>query len=916
VGLPDPPDHARAAGVADRPGDRGPAKLKVAVGAADGGGVGQTLGSPASGHPRRSPLGMPAWQLTVACACVYAAAVMVGRAVLIPESPLALVWPAAAVGTLWLALSWGHRRRVLANALVQCGVAGVMNVVTGAGAALGAVFGVAHVVQSLVACAVMHRLQLRWTSTPWRLRRPADLGALVVGSLVGSLAAAAIGPVGMWLLTGADLAAAVGTWTLRNTTSLIVVAALILRAVDRDLPRPVRGPRELAELSLAGLVIAGAYTTVFGLTVRLPLAFVVLPLSLWIALRFDTTIAAVHVVLAGVFVVAATMAGRGPFVVGDALTRVLLAQAFVAVTALVALVLALHRDERQHLIESLQVARADADRQAALVTQASAHTSAFLATMSHEIRTPLNGVLGLTGALLDSPLDRQQEQWARAADRSGQALLAIVNDVLDTAKVEAGAVELESMAMDVLEVAQDAVLPSRPAAGAKGVAVVVAPARDLHPYRIGDPTRLRQVLTNLVGNAVKFTDRGSVTLTVDGDATHLVLTVTDTGAGMTPQQTARLFTPYTQADPSVARRYGGTGLGLSIARGLVELMGGSITVISSPGAGSRFRVEVPLACTEAFDARRPTHAHAGAPHRSLTGERVLVADDNEINQMVARAALQAQGLVVDVVADGAAAVEAVAGRARTGGGDGYAAVFMDVQMPGMDGLEATRRIRTAEQALDGGRGGPPVVVIAMTASAFDDDRRACRAAGMTAFLPKPWTREQFTAALAAIPSRTPPPAVDRRLDATPVTGAAPPTPRGSGGTDLATRVARLGTDVRTHTGTELAEIARRLDDVLEGLDPDEAATMRRELVASFLARAPGLVHDLQDAAARDDRVALAARAHALRGMAGNLGASSLAALATELEDSAATIADGDLDGILDRVRATVTRLDGLLRPAP
>ena len=874
--------------------------------------MGQTLGSPSAGHARGSSPRVPEWGLTAACAIVYAAVVMAGRATRIPESALALVWPAAAVGALWLALSWGRRRLLVVNAVVQGGIATVMTVATGAGVALGTVFGMAHVVQSLVACAVMHRWQLRSGSTPWRLRRPTDLGALVLGSLAGSVTAAAIGPVGIWVLTGADLPAAIGTWTLRNTVSLIVFAALILRLADRDLPRPVRRPRELAELVLAGLVIAGAYTMVFGLTVRLPLAFAVLPLSLWLALRFDTTIAAAHVILAWVFVVAATMAGRGPFVVGDAVTRVLLAQAFVAVIALVALVLALHRDERQHLIESLQVARADADRQAALVTQASAHTSAFLATMSHEIRTPLNGVLGLTGALLASRLDPQQEQWARAADRSGQALLAIVNDVLDTAKVEAGAVELESLSMDVLEVAQDAVLPSRPAAAAKGLSVVVAPARDLNPYRTGDPTRLRQVLTNLVGNAVKFTDRGSVTLTLDGDARHLVLTVTDTGAGMTPGQAARLFTPYTQADPSVTRRYGGTGLGLSIAHGLVELMGGSITVVSSPGVGSRFRVEVPLPCADAFDARRPMHADAGMLHGSFAGERVLVADDNEINQMVARAALQAQGLVVDVVADGAAAVDAVGARARGPAGDAYAAVFMDVQMPGMDGLEATRRIRAAEEALDGGRGGPAVAVIAMTAGAFDDDRRACRAAGMTAFLPKPWTREQFTAALAAIPSRAAPPAAGPELDATATPGRWPAAPRG-GGTGLATMV---DTAVDTAVQTELAEIIRRLDDVLAGLDPDQAATMRRELVASFVARVPGLLHDLQDAAARHDRVALAARAHALRGMAGNLGASTLAALATDLEDRATTITDGDLDGILDRIRGSVPRLDGLLREAP
>ena len=679
-------------------------------------------------------------------AVVYALAVVVGRASRVEDSQLALVWPAAAVGFLWLARSWG-RRRLVADTLLLALLAGGLNALTGTSATIGAVFGVANAVQCLVACAVMSGLQSRRQVERWRLRRSADLTALVLASLGGSLAAASVGPVGLWLTGSGDLAPLAGAWTLRNAVGTFVFGALALRLADPALPRAVRDRREVGELLVAASVIATAYAAVFGATAHLPLAFVLMPLSMWVGVRFTTTVSTAFSLLVGVLVVAATLLGRGPFGGAAPSQRVLLAQAFVAVAALVSLVLALHRDERDELIRRLERSTAEAEQLAAERDRASRASAAFLATMSHEIRTPLNGVLGLTELLVRSDLTDEQAAWARSAARSGRALLTIVNDVLDLSKVEAGAVQLEHVPFDVLTVLEDAVLPVRFAAEDAGLALVVAPAAGFAAERCGDPTRLRQVITNLAANAVKFTEVGSVTITVGGTDAAVQVRVTDTGIGMTQEQLDRLFVPFTQADASTTRRFGGTGLGLAIARGLSQQMGGTITVASAPGLGSTFQLDLPLPVVEVV----PAHAvplprsggaalEAGPPGAAPL--RLLVAEDNEVNQLVAQAVLEREGAVVTIVGDGAAAVDAALSA-------DFDAVLMDCQMPVMDGLEATRWIRMVEsgtlelsprsEALH-----RRLPIVAMTASATLSDRAACLAVGMDDVLPKPWTAQQLT----------------------------------------------------------------------------------------------------------------------------------------------------------------------------
>ncbi|GAB3254920.1 hypothetical protein GCM10027456_31280 [Kineosporia babensis] len=370
---------------------------------------------------------------------------------------------------------------------------------------------------------------------------------------------------------------------------------------------------------------------------------------------------------------------------------------------------------------------------------ASAAKSQFLQSMSHEIRTPLNGVLGFTTLLAQTPNHPEAAQWARWADTSGRVLLDLVNNGLDLAKIEAGGVDLEEVEFDLRELAEESLLPSRMSAREVGLELRLEVSPALTSIRRGDPTRVRQVMTNLIANATKFTPTGSVTLKLDESGEDVRLQVIDTGIGMTREQQDRLFQPFQQASADTTRRYGGTGLGLFITRGLVEAMTGSISVTSEPGQGSTFAVILPLpAVRRSHERRIPRQAEADRGRPSVEAEalRVLVAEDNPTNQLVARAMLQARGMAVDVVEDGEQAVAAALS-------SHYDAIFMDCQMPNVDGFEATRRIRAAEAA----EKGDPVKIIAMTANAFDEDRRACLDAGMDDFLPKPWKAAQLTEVL-------------------------------------------------------------------------------------------------------------------------------------------------------------------------
>lgn len=380
------------------------------------------------------------------------------------------------------------------------------------------------------------------------------------------------------------------------------------------------------------------------------------------------------------------------------------------------------------------------DAALAAAEQASRVKSEFLATMSHEIRTPLNGVLGMTRLLLDQSATAEQREKLEIINDSGEALLAILNDILDFSKLEAGRVELEASDFDVARVVRSTVALMESRAKLKGLTLEVEVAADAPKAVKGDANRLRQILLNLVGNAVKFTEIGGVRVSVTAESaaagarSRLLFSVEDTGIGIDAAAQRRLFQDFAQADASVARRFGGTGLGLAICKRLAVLMGGDIGVESQQGRGSRFWVAIPFYKADSVEA-----APSSAPAAVATYERplrVLLAEDNCVNQMVIRGLLERRGHQVTTAENGVEAVDA----ARGGGFD---VVLMDMLMPVMDGVEAARFIRSLPPPV----GATPI--IALTASVLDGDAQKCRGAGMNDFVSKPVAPETLYAALAA-----------------------------------------------------------------------------------------------------------------------------------------------------------------------
>jgi PAS domain S-box-containing protein len=521
-------------------------------------------------------------------------------------------------------------------------------------------------------------------------------------------------------------------------------------------------------------------------------------------------------------------------------------------------VLSINRDvtERRRA-EELRLAKEAAERTARIKTQ-------FLANMSHEIRTPMAGVIGLADLLRATDLDEQQARFVGLLQTSAAALLRVIDDILDFSKIEAGKLTIETSAFDLRAALREIVDLLRLGSLAKGTTLELHVDEDVPSWVRGDPGRLRQVLLNLVGNAVKFTDGGGVTVTVQTAAGQLRLEVRDTGIGIAPEAQTRLFELFSQADDSTARRFGGTGLGLAISKRIVEAMGGEIGFESEPEKGSTFWIRIPL------EPAAPPAEPAVPAGRPALARRILAAEDNPINQLVISEHLKSLGYEVTAVGNGLEALEAL----QTGS---YDLVLMDCQMPHLDGYEATLRIRR----LPGKTGKIPI--LALTAHAIREELEKCLAVGMNDYITKPFRAETLEGKL------------DRWLGSERSgTGAEPRSSEADWSTweTLDERQVAFLSSLRRETGPELIE----------------------NLIAQF--RCQRHLEDLHEALAEGDRAALKSSAHRLKGTSSLLGAVRLPRLCLHLEELCAGEAQEECEkcvALIEAEHARVVRgLTGLL----
>ena len=480
--------------------------------------------------------------------------------------------------------------------------------------------------------------------------------------------------------------------------------------------------------------------------------------------------------------------------------------------------------------------------------QASRAKSEFVSRMSHELRTPLNAIIGFADLLEAEPLSPSHRNYVSLINSSGRHLMELINAVLDLAKIEAGGLVLEDIPFDFAAAIEDVKTIVTERAADKNLEFVATVSPALPRHVMGDPTRLRQVLINLLVNAVKFTEEGMVTLRVAPDGGDIQFAVRDSGIGMDEQARSRLFQPFSQGDDSITRRYGGTGLGLVISKELIEAMGGAIEVESAPGAGTCFWFRLPLkpapipAGADAEVAAPAEASFAEQPVASLVGGRVLLVDDNLVNQKVAGAMLDKLGLPYDLAGNGVEAVRRVQEA-------GYAAVLMDMEMPEMDGITATRRIREWEQQ----QGRMRLPIIAMTANALQEDRERCLAAGMDGYVAKPISRKILQDELSRVFS-------DK---------AEPPR------TAVEPQSKEQSMEERIFDQEAALEMMGDDDDLL------------KELARMFIDNAPQTFGELNAALGAADRVALKRSAHTLKGLFATFVCPQGVAVARELEQAAA-----------------------------
>lgn len=514
-------------------------------------------------------------------------------------------------------------------------------------------------------------------------------------------------------------------------------------------------------------------------------------------------------------------------------------------------------------ISERKQAQQDNDRARELAEQASRAKGEFLANISHEVRTPLNALMGLTRMLMDSPVNTEQASWLNLMDSSAHALLALLNDILDLSRIEAGKLDVENVRFDLRRTVEEAVGPYAEQARSKPLDWQLVLEPDLPQSVMGDPGRLRQVLGNLMSNALKFTPRGgritvqaAVLPAAAGQPARLKLQVQDSGVGIAKKHQAGIFDAFTQADASTARRYGGSGLGLAICARLARLMGGDIALTSELGQGSTFALTLPLRVAPASTSEGPLSGHMELSEIAQAGPRyaglvVLLAEDNPVNELMMRQLLLRLGCMVRVARGG---VQAVALWEQ----GGIELILMDVQMPGMSGLEATQRIRELELRRRFSR----TPIVAVTANAMRGDREQCLAAGMDGYAPKPVSPQALMAEMDRVLKR----GTER-----------PPLPVAS------MRPIETPAEQPSEPPTHVAAVPRAIDvdKLRRRLDGDEATL--KQLAIAMRSDLAQRQTDMQRALVNRDTAAAVAHAHGLKGSLGSMTAERGARLAKGLE---------------------------------